>query len=653
MAQDSSEDLRYGDAMTKAGAHATMAPENDGRALRYRPEIDGLRALAILPILLLHSGVTGLRGGFVGVDIFFVISGYLITTIMVRDIAAGRFSLLRFYRHRIVRILPALLVMMIVVLAIGCVLLLPVQLRDLGRSMAATSGFVSNVYFYRTIDYFTVAADAKPLIHTWSLAVEEQFYLLYPLLLWGLRQWPRRRLVWAIGSLGLASLAAGCWMALNDPAAGFFLLPARIWELSVGALVALGAVPTVASARWRRVLCAAAIATIAASCIVIRDSWPFPLPFALPPVVAAAILIAYGGDGSTVRVLGAWPLRWIGLISYPAYLWHRPIIAFYQSRHTATVTPAETGLLLLATLGMAWASYALVERPVAKRWRGGTGIVPHVAAALALVGIAAAGLAVAANAERIRPLPPRLALAASYIGWDTTPAGRRQFSVDRCFLLPTGQPFDPGCLTLSTTRPNIALIGDSHAAHFSQALRELRPDVRIVQATAAGCRPLLQGRGRPGCLEVMRRAFATLDFRRIDTVILSGRWFVEDRAGLIEAIRFLRARGTRVLVIGPSVEYDADLPVLIVRAAREDDPTLPGRTRIAERFALDRTMAVAVRSAGADYGSAITPECVGNRCRTTTADGTPLHFDHSHFTPPGARAVLSAILTRQESRRNL
>ncbi|RZM25648.1 MAG: acyltransferase, partial [Sphingomonas sp.] len=184
----------------------SIKPE-DASALRYRPDIDGLRALAILPILLLHCGVTKLRGGFVGVDIFFVISGFLITAIMVRDIADGRFSIARFYRHRIVRILPALLVMMTVTLAIGCVLLLPNQLRDLGRSAAATSVFGSNVYFYLTSDYFAAASDAKPLVHTWSLAVEEQFYLLYPLLLWSLRGLSRQRLAQVIAGLALASFA--------------------------------------------------------------------------------------------------------------------------------------------------------------------------------------------------------------------------------------------------------------------------------------------------------------------------------------------------------------------------------------------------------------------------------------------------------------
>ncbi|MCP8889294.1 acyltransferase family protein [Sphingomonas faeni] len=636
-----SESIATGSAAT-AGMR-TPAPQ-DGRALRYRPDIDGLRALAILPILLLHCGVTRLRGGFVGVDIFFVISGFLITAIMVRDIAEARFSILRFYRHRIVRILPALLVMMTVILALGCVILLPNQLRDLGRSAAATSVFGSNVYFYLTSDYFAAASDAKPLVHTWSLAVEEQFYLLYPLLLWSLRGLSRQRLAQVIAGLAVASFAIGGWLATAYPSAAFFLLPARIWELSLGALVALGAVPTIENRSVRATLCILAIAVIAASCVAISSGWPFPVPFALPPAVAAAVLLAYGAQGPTARLLGAWPLRTIGLISYSAYLWHRPIIAFYQIRHGSTLAPVETVGLLCASLGAAWLSFALVERPASRRWRSGSGLVPHAVAVVLLVAMAITGLTIAARADDIRPLSPRQALAASYLGWDSTDAGKRQFSTDRCFALPTGRPFSPDCLRLSATKPNIALLGDSHGAHFSQALRTLLPGANIVQATAAGCRPLLHGKGLPICRTTMDAAFGTLDFARIDTVVLSARWLDFEQPALLDTIRWLRAHGTRVLVIGPSVEYDADLPALIVRSDGDGNSTLADGLRLMDRIALDRAMAGPVRAAGADYASAIETECTGKTCRLTTADGTPLHFDHSHFTPAGARDTLAVIL---------
>lgn len=614
--------------------------------LRYRPDIDGLRAVAILPILLLHCGVTQLRGGFVGVDIFFVISGYLITAIMVRDIAGQRFSIIRFYRHRIVRILPALLVMLAGTLAIGCWLLLPNPLRDLGRSVAATSAFGSNVYFYLTSDYFAQASDAKPLVHTWSLAVEEQFYLLYPLLLWGLRGMAPRRIAWVLAALAIASFAIGGWLAFAYPSAGFFLLPARVWEMSLGALVAIGAYPRIASQRWRSSLCVAAMMVIAASCGAIGSGWPFPVPFALPPAAAAAVLIAYGERGPLARMLSAAPMRAIGLISYSAYLWHRPIIAFYQNRHGTTPDAGEVALLLAMTLGAATASFYLVERPATRRWRAGEGLTPHAVALAALGGMAALGLIVAANAARIRPLPPRLALAAGYLGWDTTGAGMRQFGTDRCFTLPTGRPFDAACLRTSATRANVMLMGDSHGAHLSQALRTLLPQANVVQATAAGCRPLRVGNGLRSCRAVMERAFGTVDFAEVDLVILSARWLPFEQDALLDTIRWLRGRGAAVVVIGPSVEYDADLPMLIVRAAREGDGRVAERFRLADRTALDRAMAAPVRGTGAAYVSAVAWECRRGMCPTTLADGTPIHFDHSHFTPPAAQALLATVLAR-------
>lgn len=616
--------------------------------IRYRPDIDGLRALAILPILLLHCGVTGLRGGFVGVDVFFVISGYLITAIMTRDIARGAFSITRFYRHRIVRILPALLVMIAVTLALGCALLLPNQISDLGHSVAATSAFGSNVYFYLTSDYFAAASDAKPLVHTWSLAVEEQFYLGYPLLLWAMRRAPRPRLIAVIAGLAAVSFLAGAWLAVTRPSAGFYLLPARVWELALGALVALGAVPTIRRPGWRAALCLAALVVIALSTVAISSRWPFPVPFAAPPALAAAILIAYGRDGPSARLLASAPLRAVGLVSYSAYLWHRPIIALYQSRHGSTLRIGETALLLALSLGAAALSYALVERPASRRWRDGSGLRVHAVAVALLILTALAGLGIAGAADRIRPLPPRLARAASYIGWDATAAGKRQFGTDRCFTIPTGAAFDPACLALSATRANVMLIGDSHAAHFSQALRLLRPDVHVVQATAAGCRPLLRGGGIARCRAVMERAFTQTDFTRVDTVILSALWLPFEQPALLDTIRSLRARGARVVVLGPSVEYDTDLPILVVRGAREGDPRLADRYRIDARAALDRAMAAPVRAAGATYVSVIAAECASagqaTSCPLTTSDGTPLHFDHSHFTPAGARLVLGQVL---------
>jgi peptidoglycan/LPS O-acetylase OafA/YrhL len=609
----------------------------------HRPDIDGLRALAILPILLLHCGIHKIRGGFVGVDIFFVLSGYLITAILWRDLQDGRFSLLTFYRRRIVRILPALVVMMLVVLALGCLLFLPNQIRDLGWSASATSLFASNIYFYLTSDYFAQASDAKPFIHTWSLAVEEQFYIFYPLLLFACRRLSRPQAARIIAALAGVSLLAGAALAFMAPSAGFFLLPARIWELSLGALVALGAAPAVANARVRTLLCVGALAVVAASCVLIRGDWPFPVPFAIPVAVAAATLLAYGESGPTARLLGFPLLRWIGLISYSVYLWHRPILSFYQNETGTHLTFVESGILILMSLAAGTLSYRLVERPALRRWRAGVGHGPHFAAMIGLGLLALAGAIIALRADQIRPLPPALARTAAYLGYDSTLAGRAQFGTDRCFTLPTGHPFDPACLAIRPDRPNILLAGDSHAAHFAQALRQALPQAHMMQATAAGCRPLVEGTGIARCRAVMERAFHDIDAGRIDGVILSALWLDFEEPLLADTLRALKARNIPVVLIGPSPEYDVDLPTLMVRGASRNDPALPARFRLPDPFARDRRMRRLADRYGATYFSVLDAECPLGRCILATPDGTPMHFDHSHYTPAGARLIIHAL----------
>lgn len=608
----------------------------------HRPDIDGLRAVAILPILLLHCGIAKLRGGFVGVDIFFVISGYLITGIIARETVSGCFTLTAFYRRRIVRILPALTVMMTIVLALGCATMLPNPIRDMGKSAAATSLFVSNFYFWSTSDYFAAGSDAKPFIHTWSLAVEEQFYLFFPLALMGLRGQSRRRLVMVVGSAALASLACGAWLAIQAPSAGFFLLPARVFELMAGALVALGALPEIRSDRIRDWLCGAALALIGVSCVITSSGWSFPVPFAIPPVVGAAVLLGYGETAVTARILSWAPARAIGLISYSLYLWHRPVIAFYQMRNGTTLAPRDTVLLIGISLVLAWLSYRVVERPALRRWRDRAGIGVHLTGFALLAGMAAAGLAIAANADAIRPLSPAAKKVASYLGYDTTAAGRAQFDTDRCFTIPTGKPFDAGhCLALADDRPNVLLLGDSHAAQFSQALRQRLSHANVLQATAAGCRPLLNGRGLARCRDVMNLAFHGIDLERIDTVVLAGRWLDAETLQLLETIAYLRRAHVRVIVIGPMVEYDLDMPELVVRAMLDHNWARLDHFRLRDRQELDRQLEPLISHAGAKYLSIERFECPTNHCDLLAGDGVPVHFDHSHLTNAAAKGTIN------------
>lgn len=288
----------------------------------YRPDIDGLRAVAVLGVILYHFEVWPFSGGFVGVDVFFVISGYLITGIIANDLQADRFSILTFYQRRVRRILPALVACVAATSVAGLFILLPNELQDLGQSLIATALFASNIYFWSQSGYFAPAADTQPLLHTWSLAVEEQFYIAFPLILAAVWRWNRRALVPTLLVLALLSLGVSAYQVQQAPQAAFYLSIGRGWELLVGSLIALcrshlDKVP--ATCAWL------GLAAIVASLVGYNEQMPFPGLAALLPCLGAAAIIVSAPGTMVGNFLSSSPMRGIGLISYSLYLWHWPI----------------------------------------------------------------------------------------------------------------------------------------------------------------------------------------------------------------------------------------------------------------------------------------------------------------------------------------
>lgn len=612
----------------------------------YRRDIDGLRAVAVLPIVLFHAGVSSLSGGFIGVDIFFVISGYLITLIVVGELDKGTFRLDEFYRRRVVRIFPALFAMLAGVLAIGCVVMLPIELRELGKSAAATVGFVSNIFFWLEADYFAPSAETIPLLHTWSLGVEEQFYIFYPmLLLISRRFWPRR-LALTLLVVILVSLAWGAAAAWRWPEAGFYLLPSRAWELALGGLIALGAVPRVAAAGLRNALALAGALLIAAGYGIIRSDMAFPVPWALLPCVGCGLLIAYGRGAVTEPLLTLAPMRLIGRISYSLYLWHWPIIAFYRLATGVTLDLFETAGLVAASIAMAWLSYRLVEQPVLGRFRKGPTRRILLAGIAGMAAVGSASATVSLNAQNLRSYRPDVARIAAYGGYRDSPAYNYQYRRGLCFHAEGDtQPWDPGtCLRLSADRPNIVVLGNSHAAHLWRAFALRYPEANVMQATASGCRPTIGATGEERCLRVVDFVLGPLlSTGRIDRIILSARWRPDDLRRLPDTVATIRRGGTPVLVLGPIIEYDGEFPSLLARATAQDDPASMVHHQIEERRQLDRRMARTVAAAGGDYVSLIDLLCPEARCRLLAPDGAPMHFDYSHLTLSGARWLVDRI----------
>lgn len=333
--------------------------------MQYRKEIDGLRALAVLPVILFHAGISGFSGGFVGVDIFFVISGYLITSIIIGELETGDFTLAGFYERRARRILPALFFVMLVTLPFAWWLLLPHELVAFGRSIIAVTVFASNILFWQESDYFATDSELVPLLHTWSLAVEEQYYVIFPVLLLVCWKLGLRWVTAIIATIGAISLGLAEWGWRHDASANFYLLPSRAWELMAGAGCALylghNSQPGGAVSQW---LSLSGLGLLLLSVFWLDDTIPFPSLYAILPVLGTVLIILFAHQNNwTGKLLSLPVFVGIGLISYSAYLWHQPMFAFARLYYIEE--PPLLIMLVLATLAfvLALISWRFVERP--------------------------------------------------------------------------------------------------------------------------------------------------------------------------------------------------------------------------------------------------------------------------------------------------
>ncbi|MCH8685927.1 acyltransferase family protein [Pedomonas mirosovicensis] len=348
--------------------------------MHYRPEIDGLRAVAVIPVILFHAGLSLFSGGFAGVDVFFVISGYLITSIIINELEEGRFSIVRFYERRARRILPALFVVMLCCIPFAAAWMLPWQFKDFAQSLIAVTLFSSNILFWREDDYFATAAEEKPLLHTWSLAVEEQYYLLFPLLLALLWRFGRRPVFGVIALLAGASLLLSEYGSRHWGSANFYLAHTRAWELLIGSICAF--LQFRQPQRRSNGLSALGLGLILFAIFRYDETTPFPSVYALAPTLGTALVILYGAGGTWAgRLLATRPFVGIGLISYSAYLWHQPLLAFARI-YSLKTPPIEMMLALsAASLVLAYLSWKYVETPFRNRRAFSRGAIFRSAAA--------------------------------------------------------------------------------------------------------------------------------------------------------------------------------------------------------------------------------------------------------------------------------
>jgi len=539
---------------------------------RYRAEIDGLRALAVLPVVLYHAQFPGFSGGFVGVDVFFVISGFLITGILLSDMEAGTYSVSGFYERRIRRIMPSLLVVLLFVVVAAPFSLLPSELSRLGEDLLGALLFVANIVFWLDSGYFSSGSEAKPLLHTWSLGIEEQFYIFAPVIFLLLTRHARRHLTWLLAAALAASLLACVLLTRSNASTAFFLLPTRAWELLAGALLAVavrtesGAVRL--GARFNQALALAGLMLVVLPVFFYSKATSFPGYAALAPVAGAVLVIAYGEGTLVGRMLSSRAVVFVGLLSYSLYLWHWPLVVFFRNAGWL-ISWTGSVAVVSASLFLAWLTWRYVERPTRDR-----ALFPSRSL---LIWIALGSVIVVLSAviyrtsdgwsSRVSEQTRRMDQAR----FDTSP------SRDKCHIRAGIRTPDAFC-TLGQGDLHVALWGDSHGVELAQALSER--GMRVTSVTYSACRPALVDlaeSSRNDCSEQNRITMeGLLGDSSLAAIVLVANYSgkVSRLDGLLQVADRLQSAGKRVVIVGPtpSLKGRADLPTYLARGGADSVP---------------------------------------------------------------------------------
>jgi peptidoglycan/LPS O-acetylase OafA/YrhL len=456
-------------------------------AFQYRPDIDGLRAFAVLAVVGFHAAPFRVPGGFIGVDIFFVISGYLITSILLRQADAGSLSLLRFYAGRCRRLVPALLVVLVATLALGAVLLSRDERLELAKHTMAGALFVSNIVLWWEAGYFDVEARFKPLLHLWSLGVEEQFYLVWPWLVLLVH----RRLALVMLALLVLSFAANALLYQRAAAATFFLLPTRWWELMAGALLAhLASARAAPKPAVSHVLAGASAALMLYGTFWLSADHPYPGFNALFPVLGAALYIHAGPSAWLNRLLGAGPIVLIGLASYSIYLWHWPLLSFVHIAASGIPSVSARMTVVCISIVLALATWRFIERPARR-------LSPHLTHRVSALWLAS-GIGVLVAVATVAVVQP---LWTSDVDTDAAIAARRQELSEKTFTAafaryeacPKPRPLIENCYRAGGGQARVGLMGDSHAHALFPGLAEALNErgLTLMFAGNNGCAPML------------------------------------------------------------------------------------------------------------------------------------------------------------------
>jgi peptidoglycan/LPS O-acetylase OafA/YrhL len=633
--------------------------------MQYRSDIDGLRAMAVLPVIFFHAGFLLFQGGFVGVDVFFVISGYLITSIILSSLELNTFSLKSFYINRARRLLPSLLFMLSICIPMALLILLPNDIIFFFKSVLATLFFFSNILFWSQTGYFGSAAELEPLIHTWSLGIEEQYYLIFPIFLMFLWRF-RKNIIFSslliIMCLSFFLAAVGPDMFNFSRTTAYFMLPTRGWEILLGAVAAILASKSQLiniHILFSNFLVTLGMLMILAPIFFFSENTPYPGPYTLIPTLGTFLILLFNTQKTLVHYfLSLKFLVYVGLISYSLYLWHQPLLALSRNFLMVHLPLHITFAAIISSFLMAIFSYHIVESPFRskkkiqdKKFLFIVGISILVLVSISILGISKKGFA----ESYYKKLSPQSKIFLTYLDYKNTSIYKEEYSDGKCFYDSQKNSFEEfnieNCLAIQTSQSNILLMGDSFAAHYSGALKREYPEVNFLQATSTYCKPLINEIANNSCSELFNYIF--LDFipsNNIDAIILSGRWDPEDILGIQETLAFLKQFDVTIFLIGPSPEFATDVPRILAKLNNQLDAKQATLNFASTKILATNTdlSKILLSNKDAKFLNSYNALCDQSDCTILTPEGVPIIFDYGHFTAEGASYVLNQMIELKE-----
>jgi peptidoglycan/LPS O-acetylase OafA/YrhL len=621
---------------------------------KYRADIDGLRAIAVLSVIGFHAFPHRIVGGFIGVDIFFVISGYLISTILIGNLETGTFSYAEFYRRRIRRIFPALIVVLLSCLAVGWFGLLAGEYSQIGKHTLGGVGFVSNFVLWAEAGYFNTSADAKPLLHLWSLAIEEQFYIVWPVIL-GL-VWRRKwKFLIVAAAIGVLSFAANVLSFPAHAEAAFYSPVSRFWELMVGGVLAYLVLHKPAwIAKYREAQSAAGLLLLGAGLVLITRERAFPGWWALMPTLGAALLISAGPQTWGNRALLSNKLAvWFGKISYPLYLWHWPLLSFALIQNNSLPTsPSLRMAMVVAAIVLAWLTYRFVEMPIRGQNKGATRnlVLGFVAAGLFGAAVVAQGGLPrrAVNQDETRLFIDRYVKLKQF--------GVSELFQERCdfYDWSTGAnkgAIDAACTAVSGQRPVALLWGDSHMQGLSSGFRKrLHDEADLAQITTSGCKPKLQfdpanGENKAACRASNEFAMAFIRQHKPARVFVA-QHDDHERTDWLEMAKFVRANQGELILLGPLPQWLPSLPIVVAKDLKAQRDFI-GDGLDAKVFATNAALRNTYGDGRVRFVSFTDKLCRADACLAKVPSDDAFNLlvmDYGHLTAAGSAYVVDRVL---------